>query len=138
MSRRIKYYTDVDLEVEDRLTSSQIVDDSMMIVPSSQEEEITMPPSSRQVQRSAMHPCSDTGDVVDAITREAPVHRANTIRTSDRLGLLRHARDGIAAGGSQLPADAVQEAEGMLHEIHQVLERARAKHAGPSKTVQRR
>ena len=136
MNQRTERCTDVEPEVEDRLTSSQVVDDSILIVPSSQEDEISMPPSSRQAQKSAMHASSSTGDVFTAIEHDAPLRRANT--TSDRLDLLRRARDGIAVGGSQLPVDAVNEAEGILHDMYQVLERARTKHAVQSKTVRRR
>lgn len=83
-----------------------------------------------------MHASSSAGAVADAPDRHAPLRKANT--TSDRLDLLRRARDKMAVGGSQLPADAVDEAESILHDMYHVLQRARTKHVGRGKTAQGR
>ena len=114
------------------------MDESILVVPSSQEDEIMMPPSNQDVEKPPMHTSLSTSNVHDAVGRDAQLRRANT--TSNRLDLLRCARDRIAAGGSQLPAEAVEEAEGMLHDMYQVLQRARSKHtsAGQTKPGQKR
>ncbi|KZT73902.1 hypothetical protein DAEQUDRAFT_808069 [Daedalea quercina L-15889] len=127
LQRELDLSSDHEQLVEDQLASSQVVDDSLL-VPSSQDDETSNPTPGGSTRAPIMHASSS---VPVASEHRMPLHRSCT--TSDRLELLRRARERMREDGSQMPFDAISEAEDMLDDMYDVLKRLRRKFSGESK-----
>ncbi|KAH9936204.1 uncharacterized protein B0H18DRAFT_316448 [Fomitopsis serialis] len=62
---------------------------------------------------------------------------AEVAPTSDRLDLLRRACNGLKEDGSQLPINAINEAEDMLDDMYNILKRLRRRVGGEGRSATR-